>query len=162
MFEVSSIGSSKLDAAVALRQTSVRPQYSVKNQMMKLLRRSKSAAHPPTEKIVQRHSQQYNNNNSSSNNNRRYDDFHLSHHHHHHNHNHNNIHNISMQNGTSNGKVVNIVDGLPCVVVGKNRKVNIVKWGQHILFFITFYVHSTKEVSLYNVAHIFIFYYKRY
>lgn len=135
MFEVSSIGSSKLDAAVALRQTSVRPQYSVKNQMMKLLRRSKSAAHPPTEKIVQRHSQQYNNNNSSSNNNRRYDDFHLSHHHHHHNHNHNNIHNISMQNGTSNGKVVNIVDGLPCVVVGKNRKVNIVKWGQHILFY---------------------------
>lgn len=119
MFEVSSIGSSKLDAAVALRQATVRPQYSVKNQMMKLLRRSKSAAHPPTEKLVARQSQQQ----YSNGNNRRYEDFHLSHHHHHHHNNLNHQTPIHSNGAASNGKVVNIVEGLPCVVVSKNRKV---------------------------------------
>jgi hypothetical protein len=94
MFEVSSVAGSKLDAAAAIRQSAVRPQYSVKNQMMRLLRRSKSAAHPPSEKIQQRQN---------------------GHHYHHHQNN-----NQDVRNG---GMVVNIVEGLPFVVGAKNKKV---------------------------------------
>lgn len=94
MFEVSSVAGSKLDAAAAIRQSAVRPHYSVKNQMMRLLRRSKSAANPPTEKIQPRKNGHHN--------------------HHHQNNNH------DTRNG---GMVVNIVEGLPFVVGAKNKKV---------------------------------------
>lgn len=47
MYEVSCVGGSKVDAAAAIRQTT-RPQVTVKNQMMRLLRRSKSLARAPT------------------------------------------------------------------------------------------------------------------
>lgn len=105
MFEVSSVGSSKLDAAEALRiRQSVgvsvaAHQYSMKNQMMRLLRRSKSAAQPPPEKMQTRHS-------------------HNGHHHYHHN------HVVHPQNQQRNGgMVVNMVEGLPFIVGGKNKKV---------------------------------------
>ncbi|RZC40356.1 hypothetical protein BDFB_009615 [Asbolus verrucosus] len=94
MFEVSSVAGSKLDAAAAIRQSAVRPHYSVKNQMMRLLRRSKSAAQTPAEKIQPRQN---------------------GHHYHHNQNNHQNI-----RNG---GMVVNIVEGLPFVVGAKNKKV---------------------------------------
>ncbi|CAH0546176.1 unnamed protein product [Brassicogethes aeneus] len=95
MFEVSSVGSSKLDAAEALRirhSTAVRSQYSVKNQMMRLLRRSKSAAQPPADKIQQnRHS-------------------HNGGHHYHHNHV---VHpqHTQAQQSRNGGMVVNMVEG---------------------------------------------------
>lgn len=94
MYEVSSVAGNKLDAAAAI-QSVVRPHYSVKNQMMRLLRRSKSAATPPAEKIQSKHN---------------------GHQFHHHNHNNN-------QETRNGGMVVNIVDGLPFVVGGKNKKV---------------------------------------
>ncbi|KAJ3662309.1 hypothetical protein Zmor_006664 [Zophobas morio] len=97
MFEVSSVAGNKLDAAAAIQQSAVRPHYSVKNQMMRLLRRSKSAANPPSEKI--QHKQN-------------------GHHHYHHHNHHNND-----QNTRNGGMVVNIVEGLPFVIGGKNKKV---------------------------------------
>ncbi|CAG9855762.1 unnamed protein product [Phyllotreta striolata] len=56
MFEVGNIGGTKMDAAAALKQTPhIRQPYSVKNQMMRFLRRSKSAANAPSEKITPKH-----------------------------------------------------------------------------------------------------------
>lgn len=99
MFEVGSIGGSKLDAAAALRHPHVRQQYSMRNQMMRLLRRSKSAATQPPEKIAPR---------PATHNG----------HHYHHNH-------VVHPQSRNGGMVVNIVEGLP-FVVGKNKKVKFV------------------------------------
>ncbi|KAG5898366.1 hypothetical protein JTB14_015799 [Gonioctena quinquepunctata] len=97
MFEVGSIGGTKLDAAAALRQTHVAPHarhhYSVKNQMMRLLRRSKSSATQPAEKISPKHVAHHNG------------------YHYHHN------HVVHPQT-----RVMNAVEGLP-FVVGKTKKV---------------------------------------
>lgn len=101
MYEVSCVGGSKVDAAAAIRQAS-RPQVTVKNQMMRLLRRSKSLARPP----------QTNN------------------YHQHHNNNHRMSHTHDTQppplskhvQVDRNGAVVAIVDVLPFVVGTKNKK----------------------------------------
>ncbi|KAH1010370.1 hypothetical protein HUJ05_004674 [Dendroctonus ponderosae] len=109
MFEASTLGSCKLDAAVALKQVStIKPQYSVKeqpinikNQMMRLLRRSKSTAAAQSEKPPIKTPQGQ-------------------HHHYHHNHV---VH--PQHNRNSGGLVVNMVDGVPVVVgpgIGKNKK----------------------------------------
>lgn len=46
MYEVSSVGGNRLDAAAAIRNaTRVRPQDTVKSHMLRFLRRSKSMAH---------------------------------------------------------------------------------------------------------------------
>lgn len=85
-----------MDAAAALRQAPhMRQHYSVKNQMMRFLRRSKSAANPPTEKMTPKHS--HNNG-------------------HHYRHNHV-VH--------PQARVVNQVEGLPFVVGNKTKKVRI-------------------------------------
>lgn len=108
MYEVSCVGGSKVDAAAAIRQAS-RPQVTVKNQMMRLLRRSKSLARTP-QTNNHYHQQQHNNN---------------QHHHHHHR---NTTHDIQQPPLSKqvqvdrNGAVVAIVDVLPFVVGTKNKK----------------------------------------
>lgn len=91
MYEVSCVGGSKVDAAAAIRQAS-RPQVTVKNQMMRLLRRSKSLARAPQTN------------------------------HHYHNHTHDITPLPKQVQVDRNGAVVAIVDVLPFVVGTKNKK----------------------------------------
>lgn len=54
MFEVSSVGVARVDAAAAMRQTDEQRPNRVKAQIMRMLRRSKSAVQPPASKIERR------------------------------------------------------------------------------------------------------------
>lgn len=89
MYEVSSVGGSKFDAAAAIQQhkAAVHRQNSVKDQMRRFLRGSKSLVRSTSDARHHKHSH-------------------------------------PVENGKvhRNGVVVAIVDGLPFVVGGKNKK----------------------------------------
>lgn len=98
MYEVSSVGGSKFDAAAAIQQQAAPRHHpnTMKEQMMRLLRGPKTLMRSTSDSKHHRH--------SSGNNN-------------HHRH--------SEQQGKTcsrNGMVVAIVDGLPFVVGAKNKK----------------------------------------
>lgn len=95
MFELGSIGGNKLDAAAALR---LRPQVTVKNHMLRLLRRSHSTSNTPIEKMSI-HRRTVPNNGAQA---QKY----------------------QQQNGQPHphARVVNVVEGLPSFVLGKQQK----------------------------------------
>lgn len=106
MYEVSSAAGNRLDAAAAIRNASrVRPHDTVKNHMMRFLKRSKSMAHRAPS----------NNNNSYSHNEKTPDNNSNGKHHQQPQHQHVQV--------ARNGVVVAIVDGLPFVVGNKSKKV---------------------------------------
>ncbi|GLV33755.1 hypothetical protein CBL_11358 [Carabus blaptoides fortunei] len=99
MYEVSSATGNRLDAAAAIRNAArVRPHDTVKNHMMRFLKRSKSMAHRAPS-----------NNNNSYNHNEKTSD--------------NNANGKPHVQVARNGVVVAIVDGLPFVVGNKSKKV---------------------------------------
>ncbi|KAF2898176.1 hypothetical protein ILUMI_07996 [Ignelater luminosus] len=104
MYEVSCVGGSKVDAAAAIKNNcpTARPPASVRHQMMRFLRRSKSMVRPPSSDRQQQQQQ---------------------HQHQHHGNNHHSRHSESHKVQVArNGVVVAIVDGLPFVVGAKNKK----------------------------------------
>lgn len=106
MYEVSCVGGNKVDAAAAIKQNHLpqRPHVSVRNQMMRFLRRSKSMVRQPTN--VANKTERLSQNNY--------------HHHSQHRHNAGEPRKVQV---ARNGMVVAIVDGLPFVVGAKNKKV---------------------------------------
>lgn len=93
MYEVSSVGGSKFDAAAAIQQATPRHQNSVKDHMRRFLRGPKALMRSTSDA-----------------------------HHHNIKNNHHNHHNNVVKGNSRNGVVVAIVDGLPFVVGAKNKK----------------------------------------
>lgn len=95
MYEVSSVGGSKFDAAAAIQQATPRHQNSVKDHMRRFLRGPKALMRSTSD----------------------------AHHHNIKNHHHNNV--AAAKGNPRNGMVVAIVDGLPFVVGAKNKKAHV-------------------------------------
>lgn len=122
MYEVSSVGGNRLEAAAAIRAQAVprhRPHETVKGHMMRFLRRSKSMAQR-TVSTEDHHQPQHREHTAVKS---------TKHHHHHSHHQEKREIPIQVQGQgqqqihpvTRNGVVVAIVDGLPFVVGSKNK-----------------------------------------
>lgn len=96
MYEVSSVGGSKFDAAAAIQQATPRHQNSVKDHMRRFLRGPKA---------LMRSTSDAHHHNIKNNH-----------------HNHHVVANANAKGNPRNGMVVAIVDGLPFVVGAKNKK----------------------------------------
>lgn len=107
MYEVSSVGGSKFDAAAAIQQQAAPRHHpnTMKEQMRRFLRGPKTLMRSTSDSKHHRHSTGNNHN-----------------HHHHHSHNNHNNNGEQQKACSRNGMVVAIVDGLPFVVGAKNKK----------------------------------------
>lgn len=122
MYEVSSVGGNRLEAAAAIRAQAVprhRPHETVKGHMLRFLRRSKSMAQRAVSTEDHHHQTQQ----------REHAPLRSNKHHHHQSHHQDKRESVGHQQGqqqiqhpvTRNGVVVAIVDGLPFVVGAKNK-----------------------------------------
>ncbi|KAK9878369.1 hypothetical protein WA026_021679 [Henosepilachna vigintioctopunctata] len=108
MLDVPTMGGSKMDAAVAIRHSDDHRPNGMKNRILKMLRRSKSAVHAPAIKIERRMSSDAKCMKKTAEHRSRDD-------------NRNDSRNRDKNDPTGGGMVVNMVEGLPCVVVRKKK-----------------------------------------
>lgn len=137
MYEVSSVGGSKVDAAAAIRHTH-RPQEAMKHQVMKFLRRSKSLARSPTANGQIKDKDKEKEKDKDKENKTQPKAVHTTT---------CNGNHVNKDQSKRNGMVVAIVDGLPFVVGAKNKKK---------VSILSIYQSQRSVVNAYNLAERYI------